>query len=164
LLIRDRNAQGLYDVLNQYEYGCTIDQARHDLQRALRFVDDMSYRYISNVIGDIRRRAKTGELDFTISPCKRGPNGDGLIFVVPKQEDGTFEVSDNHRDEFDFGAYGSMRELCAKAETAVSQMVAMATHETKRRRKADLLECADNFGFALRKMKRAMENWEERAA
>src|SRR6516164_3277178 len=92
LLIRDRNAQGLYDVLNQYEYGCTIDQARHDLQRALRFVDDMSYRYISNVIGDIRRRAKTGELDFTISPCKRGPNGDGLIFVVPKQEDGTFEV------------------------------------------------------------------------
>jgi hypothetical protein len=160
MLIRDRNAETLYSILNEYEVGCTIEEARSQFERRVKA--SVSYGYISQVIRDVRKR-REGH-GWTVSPCKKGAGGDGLIFVIPMQRDGSFEVSDDHRQEFDAGAAGSMATVTSMVENLTMQLTAMAANETSRNKRADLLEHADNFAYAARKLKRRMEQWQRRAA
>jgi hypothetical protein len=160
VLIRDRNAEILYSILNEYEVGSTIEEARLEFQK--RAKQPVSYGYITQVICDVRKgRNRYG---WTVSPCKKGAGGSGLIFAIPQQRDGSFEVSDDHRKEFDAGAAGSMATVASMVENLTMQLTAMAANETSRNKKADLLEHADNFAFAARKLKRNMEQWQRRVA
>lgn len=94
---------------------------------------------------------------FTITPCRKGSDGTGRIFLISSGEDDLFSVDAAVRDHFDAGKHSSLATITQQSSNFAAQIDGYAKKETNPVRRKYLEEVADGAGYVSRTLKRILE-------